>query len=356
MRKLFLTMILLLDMAFPAAAADEALVLSLFEGTPQAENISAASGTEDSAQSGIFSFLNFDNLKEKINVFGNKNAQNVPASLEQTLQAAKKGDLNAQLLLGYTFLYGQNGVPVDYDKAFYFYALAALQNDSIGLNNLGSLYYSGIGVKRNSAKAAILFEKAADLGNAEAAVNLGFMLISGNGIKKNPTLAMQYFEQAAKAQNPTAQFMLGYAYYTGKLKPHDYALAAPLIKSAAAAGFDEAQYTLALMYVNGYGFPQNYGNAVKNLKYAAAQGSIEAMQVLADILSRGEKYNRDIPTAHVMYNLAATRGVAKAAKRRSELEAKMKIEEVLQARTRERFEPICPPDVRHQYSLIHRQF
>lgn len=227
---------------------------------------------------------------------------------------------------------------MDYDKAFEYYAKAAMQNDNVGLNNLGSLYYSGIGIERNTAKAAILFEKAAKLGNAEATVNLAFILITGNGVVKDTVQAMDMFEKGSELNNPTAKFMLGYAYYTGRLRDRDYKKAAVLMKTAAEAKFDEAQYILALMYVNGLGLPQNYGNAVKYLKLAVSQGHVPAMMALGDILARGEKYTKDLYTAHIMFNLAAVRGAPTAAEKRDAIESKLKIDEVLQAQAEaERF-------------------
>ena len=330
MKKIYLSLIFGTVLASHAYAADESGVLSLFEGTPEAET-TASTQTEEKKDS-IFSFLNFKKPKKeepKLNVADEKRL----SALEQSIKLADKGDVNAQLLLGYSYLYGVNGAEVNYDKSFEYYAKAAMQNDSVGLNNLGSLYYSGIGVGRSPSKAAILFEKAANLGNAEAAVNLGFILISGNGAEKNPSLAMDYFEKAAAAKNPTAEFMLGYAYYTGKLRPQDYNKALPMIRRAAGAGFDEAQYILALMYINGLGTPQNYGNGVKNLQQAVAQGNAEAMMALGNILALGEKYTKDVYTAHVMFNLASVRGMPGAAEHRSVLETKMKIDEILQAQS-----------------------
>lgn len=327
--RLWLALFLLLGVSRVEAAETENVV-SLFEGTSQEGKID--SPEEKKEDSGIFSFLNFGKIKKdapKITVADEKRL----SPFEQSVKLADDGDVNAQLLVGYSYLYGQNGAKVDYDKAFEYYARAAMQNDNVGLNNLGSLYYSGIGVARNTAKAAILFEKAAALGNAEAAVNLGFILISGNGVEKNPAEAMNLFEKASSADNVPARFMYGYALYTGKLRAQNFATAAPLIRKAADAGFDEAQYVVALMYINGLGFPQHYGNAVKYLRRAAEQGNVEAMTTLGDIYARGEKYKKDVYLAHIFFNLAAVRGAPKAAEKRSVLEEKMKIEEVLQAQT-----------------------
>ncbi len=310
------------------AFSNEEAVVSLFEGSPElANNTSNKSADEN----GLFSFLG---LKIPDTLSKQSDTKDIPDTIEETIKQADLGNLQAQLLLGYSYLYGENGLEADYDKAFEYYSKAALQNDATGLNNLGSLYYGGLGVKRNSAKAAFLFNKAAELGNADAAVNLGFILISGNGAKQDKAKALDYFEKASSAGNAIAQFMTGYAYYTGNLRPHDYNKAAPLIKSAADAGIDEAQLVLADIYINGLGFPQNYNNAVKYLRLAASQGNTQAMMTLADILYAGDKYNRDIEFAHVLYNLAAVRGVAEAPAKRQIVESKMKINDILQAQLR----------------------
>jgi hypothetical protein len=246
-------------------------------------------------------------------------------------KTAEKGDLDAQLFLGYAYLYGENGLPVDYNKAFKYYSLAAAQNDAIALNNLGSLYYNGIGVQRDSKQAAELFAKAADKGNVDACVNLGFMLISGEGAHIDKARALAYFEKASTTDNPLAQFMTGYAYYTGALQPANDVKAAKLIKFAADAGFDEAQLVMADLYMSGRGFPQNYSNAVKYLQNAVAQGNVTAMLNEGDILESGVKYPQDIEYAHVLYNLAAVRGAQGAEAKRQRVESKMKIKDILQS-------------------------
>lgn len=331
MSKSSLALLIMFGLFSSQVYASEEDVVSLFDGTSEAQ----ASKTDEKEEGGLFSFLGIK-IPDKI-LPSSKEGKS--ESMEDTVKLADKGNVEAQLLLGYSYLYGENGLTPDYEKAFEYYGKAALQNDATGLNNLGSLYYGGIGVPRSSGKAAVLFKKAAELGNVEAAVNLGFMHISGNGAKLDKETALKYFEKASESDNPTAKFMTGYAYYTGTLRPVDYKKAAPLIKAAADAGLDEAQFVLADIYVNGRGFPQNYNNAVKYLRLSASQGNTDAMMNLADILVVGEKFNKDIEFAHVLYNLAAVRGVAEAANKRQIVESKMKINDILQAQLRaENFE------------------
>ncbi len=280
---------------------------------------------------GIFSFLNFWGDKKKTEVTVE------PGSTETVLQkltrTAAEGDVNSQLTLGYMYLYGEDGVSVDHKKAFDYYKMAAERKDNVAINNLGSLYYSGIGTPRNPLMAAKMFAAAAELGNVEAMVNLAFIYLSGQGIVQNPEEAIHLFEKAAESDNPTANFMLGYAYFRGYIVEKDFRHAFDLIRKSANAGYDDAQFILSLMYMNGWGTPQNYGNAVKALNKAMAQGNIDAMMELGNILAIGQKYPRNIYKAHILFNVASVRGADDADNRRNVLEKNLKIEELLQAQT-----------------------
>ena len=185
--------------------------------------------------------------------------------LEQSLRLANEGNVESQMNLGYMYLYGNNGVEQDFEKAFEYYNMAAEQNNPIALNNIGSLYFNGIGVEKNRAKALEYFRRSAINGNDNAATNLAFIYLTGNkNDSERDKQAINLFRQAAKSGNKLAKFMLGYAYYKGFTLERDNYAAFALIKDAADEGaeFDEAQYILAEMYANGYGSVQNYVNAV----------------------------------------------------------------------------------------------
>ncbi len=308
-------------------AFDESVV-SLFDDEDDAVR---ETPEQKEKKEGFLSFMNLEIPKKIFSFSKDETPKEKSLTFEDTVKMAERGNLQAQLALGYAYLYGEEGVAKDYNKSFEYYSMAALQNDPTGLNNLGSLYYGGIGIKRDVSKAAILFKKAAALGNVNAAVNIGFMHASGKGAKKDIILALKYFETALSSDIPAAKFMVGYAYYKGLHREVDYSKASSLLKEAADAGFDEAQTVIADIYINGLGFPQNYNNAVKYLNKAIAQGDAGAMERLADILSEGKKYTRNIEDAHVLYNLASVRGRTTAVSKRNSIEAVMKIDEILQA-------------------------
>ncbi len=302
------------------------------KNTVKTEEVTSPAAEEKKEENVLFNFLGIKipdfiptSIKKPLpKIESNEN------SLQILTQKAENGDLQSQLKLGFAYLYGSDKLAVDYTKAFHFYQLAAEQNDLTGLNNLGTLYYNGLGTSRDTMKAAELFTKSAKLGNDEAATNLAFMYISGNGIEKDIATGIKYFQQAAD-DNILAKFMIGCALYHGTFIPRDYIKAAPMIKAAADAGLDEAQILLADIYIKGQGYPQNYANAVKYLNYAVTQGNVQAMLRLADIYSGIIKYPSDIVIAHTLYNLAYVRGIQNAQSRINQLQAKMSIDQLMQA-------------------------
>lgn len=342
MRKIsliLLSFLLMTGIAF-AQKKDKA-VLSLTDAV--FENSKKAPPQEDSKENvakdnkedkGIFSFMNFSFSKNKKSPEEYvRPDEKTETFLERITRQADEGEIDSQLTLGYMYLYGENGVKADYKKAFTYYSMAATQNDPIAINNLGSLYFSGVGTPRDVLKAATLFDKAAKLGNIEASVNLAFIYLGSNNALRNNQEAISLFRKASEAGNPTATFMLGYAYYKGFMVKQNNQKAINLIRDAAAANYDDAQYVLAVMYLNGQGVTKNYGNAVKFLYSAVDQGNVDAMVTLGDILALGIIYNKDLYRAHILFNVASVRGAPKAAEKRDVLEKSLKIEEFLAAQS-----------------------
>jgi hypothetical protein len=253
---------------------------------------------------------------------------------ERSVRQANEGSLEDQMSLGYMYLYGANGLDADMEKAFKYYEMAAKQNDPIAMNNLGSLYFSGIGTKKNYDKALSLFAKASELGNDNASLNLAFIYLTGAA--KDPVRnkkAFDLFEKSQQAGNKIAEFMLGYAYYKGFVVDVNYAEAYKYIKEAAngKAQIDEAQLVLADLYTKGLGTVQNYASAVKAYRAAANQGNMEAILKLADVYAAGTITPQNLVLAHALYNIAAAQNITDAAQKRDELNEKMQLEELTNA-------------------------
>ena len=260
--------------------------------------------------------------------------ENKESFLDKSIKAADEGSLEDQMNLAYIYLYGSNGVKADFKKAFKYYDMAAQQNNPIALNNLGSLYFSGIGTEKNNNAALLCFQKASDLGNDNAALNLAFIKLTGGAKDRSRNQeAFELFEKSQKAGNKIAEFMLGYAYYKGFVVQPDYTKAYELIKDSAngKSKIDEAQLVLAKMYEEGAGTVQNYVSAITAYREAVSQGNMEAILLLANIYSEGKITTKNLVLAHALYNIAASHGVSNAAQKRDELNAEMDLESLTKA-------------------------
>ncbi|MCM1323518.1 MAG: sel1 repeat family protein [Acetobacter sp.] len=291
------------------------------------------------------SFSLFD---QAVNLFSsskpNESSKNL--NIDELKAKADKGDVEALLDLGYMYLYGTDGIAVDHKQALAYYEKAAKKKNAVALNNLGSLYFNGIGTNVDYSRAISYFEEAAQMGSDDAAVNLAIIYLgtdTKNKTKDDFLKAIKLLEQAQKNNN-IAKYLLGYCQMKGFLLKQDKAKAFPRIKALADDGYDEAQFILADFYINGWGTPKNYNRAIQYLKNSAAQGNANAMVLLGDILSDGIIYTRNIMQAHVQYNIASVLGIAQAADKRDALEKNIKIEDLLAIQSEaEDYEP-APSD------------
>lgn len=251
--------------------------------------------------------------------------------IDELKTKAANGDIEAQLNLGYMYLYGINGVNIDYKQALSYYEAAAAQKSAVAYNNLGSLYFSGVGTEVDKEKALHFFEEAAKLGSNDAAVNLAIISLSSGASDKTDADYKKIFDLLNQAQkdNNIAKFLLGYAYANGFHVEQNKIKAFKNVKAAADDKYDEAQYILADFYIRGFGTAKNYNRAIEYLQMAADQGNIDAMMQLADILSEGKIYTKDIKKAHMLYNVASVSGAKGAAEKRDALEANLPIQDLL---------------------------
>ena len=165
--------------------------------------------------------------------------------------------------------------------------VAADSGNAKAMDNLGSLYFSGVGVNQDSAKALELFQKSADSGYIEALVDLGYIYFHGNGVTRDYTKAAEYFRQAVdKGHIPehghtSAHGALGMMYLYGLGVTRDYSEAARLLTIGAEDhGELLAQYNLGFMYQQGLGVPQDIGRAIELYRKSAAQGGQDAANAL----------------------------------------------------------------------------
>lgn len=94
------------------------------------------------------------------------------------LSCAESGDATAQFNLGAMYYFG-NGIPQDWQQAYYWYRKAAEQGHTQAQHSLGLMYRRGEGVLKDYKQAAIWYHKAAEQGDARAQYWLGVHYLLG---------------------------------------------------------------------------------------------------------------------------------------------------------------------------------
>ncbi len=117
--------------------------------------------------------------------------------------AAKSGNRQAQENLGYCYYYGRN-IPIDYEKAFHYFALGAFDGHLISLYKIGDMYMNGYYVEKNPTEAVHIYERCLETMTDEAAprvagplfLRLGNAFYYGNGTEENIKNALICFQKA----------------------------------------------------------------------------------------------------------------------------------------------------------------
>lgn len=160
----------------------------------------------------------------------------------------------------------------DYANAIKLYEKAAAQGNVYALNNLGTMYKNGKGVKQDYVKAVKFFEEAAAKGYAPSQNNLGNMYRDGLGVEKDYAKAVELYGKAAAQGDPSAQNNLGIMYANGWGVKQDYLKAKEFYEKAAVQNNAHAQCNLGMMYLHGLGVPQSSDKAIEYFTQAAQQG------------------------------------------------------------------------------------
>ena len=118
---------------------------------------------------------------------------------------AISGDPEAAYWLGRLYYYDVAGVPQNYRRSAYWFALSARTGHSGAQYKLGGMYFSGRGVPKNFSIAATQWRAAALQRHPEALNNLGALLATGQGVGKNPELGLVLQITAADMGSEAAQ-------------------------------------------------------------------------------------------------------------------------------------------------------
>jgi TPR repeat protein len=99
--------------------------------------------------------------------------------------------------------------PSEFENVIKWYEKAGELGSDTSYHNLGVMFNSGRGVKKDQTKAAYYFRKAADMGYAGSQNNLGWAYYKGEGVEKNYGLAIYWITRAIEQGEPFAYSSLG---------------------------------------------------------------------------------------------------------------------------------------------------
>jgi TPR repeat protein len=173
---------------------------------------------------------------------------------------------------------------------------------------LGSMLFSGEGVKQDLAEALRWVRLAAEGGEVNAQLLLGRMHEEGAGTKVSYADARRWYGTAAGLGSREAQFRLGWLHESGLGGPQDFVQARTWYEQSARLGDIRAMSNLGAFYLNGTGVRQDYATALRWIRPAANAGYARALVQLGIAYNRGQGLGRDPVAALLCFEDAAAQG------------------------------------------------
>jgi len=223
-----------------------------------------------------------------------------PANFVERLRhRADADDPKDQATLGLCYQTGV-GVKRDNARAVEWYKKAAAKGHAGAQNNLGMMYDQSIGVPRDSAKARELYVSAANAGLADAEFNVGLDFAS----EKNFEDARKWYQKAADQGHLRALNNLGNIYLLGRGVPVDLEQAKKYLIKPATAGIAVSQFGMAAAFF----FQKDAAEAMPWLRRSMQGGYIWAYSRYARSLYYAEGVERDVAAALDLARKLAKRG------------------------------------------------
>ena len=178
-------------------------------------------------------------------------------------ELAYAGDVKAQVQLGVIYLTG-DGVKKDDTEAVKWLRKAADQDNAIGERYLAEMYFKGRGVPADNDEAAKWLRLSAEQDDAQSQYNLAVLYTQGLGVPRNLKEAVNWMRRAADQKLAAGELGLGVAYENGDGVPPDAVEAASWYQKAVDQNYVPAMNNLALLLTN------SRNPAVRNPKQAIA--------------------------------------------------------------------------------------
>lgn len=230
-------------------------------------------------------------------------------------QAADLGDDRAAL--EYAFALG-SGTGVDGDGA----AAIALLERLVAKGSIDAtvvlgraLRFGWWGQGKDEARAAQLFGKAADAGDANGRLHLAQALLDGLGVPKDVERGLALLREGVAQGHPGSQLDYAMLLSLGEQVPRDEASALALYRKVAERGDRTAQYWIGMALLAGRGTERDEKTAVRWLDAAARQGHPFAQLQLGDLYRTGRALPQRNSEAYFWYAVAARSSVSSVIER-----------------------------------------
>ncbi|MEO3389174.1 tetratricopeptide repeat protein [Mesorhizobium sp. CAU 1741] len=222
---------------------------------------------------------------------------------------ALDGDPAAQALIGEIYSSGL-GVRRDMAKAVEWYGKAAEQDVPEALFQLAMILLDGGAEFRDEERAFSLMERAADAGHRLARFNFAQMLADRDPTERGRERAAEYYEMAAEGGLADAQYAMAQFFRNGTGgKPVDLDKARYWLELAANQNYDTAQIELGTMLVEGRGGAEQEKAGFAWLMRAARAGNPAAQNRVAKLYRSGVGVEADRVTAVAWYLRARRAGL-----------------------------------------------
>ncbi|CAE8678745.1 unnamed protein product, partial [Polarella glacialis] len=190
------------------------------------------------------------------------------------VEIAASGDANIAAAVGKRYLLGLDGFQQNYLRAAKNLQLAADQNHPAAMALLGYMHCLGLGVVKNLDTAHAYFASSALQDDAMGHNGLGFIYFHGtSGVQQDHAAAYKHFNASAYGGSADGMFNLASLYLTGSGVTQSFQRSALWYTQALDRGHTPAAYTLAVMHLNGVGTVRNCKMAVDLLKKVCERGS-----------------------------------------------------------------------------------
>uniref|UniRef100_A0AAQ5YIW7 SEL1L adaptor subunit of ERAD E3 ubiquitin ligase n=1 Tax=Amphiprion ocellaris TaxID=80972 RepID=A0AAQ5YIW7_AMPOC len=197
-----------------------------------------------------------------------------------------------------------SGLVGNYELALKYFQKAAEQGWVDGQLQLGTMYYNGIGVKRDYKQALKFFNLASQSGHILAFYNLAQMHATGTGVMRSCHTAVELFKNVCERGRWSERLMTAYSSF--KEGEMDAALIQYLL--LAEQGYEVAQSNVAFVLDQSakiFSENETYPRALLHWTRAAAQGYTVARIKLGDYHFYGYGTDVDYETAVIHYRLAS---------------------------------------------------